>query len=84
MAFGLCSIVITMNSLDDWDRFPTLYRPVAAAAVVGAALALVIGWLHPTPWLLAVLLLMTLTAVWVFANYQWLQLDDPEAALPEA
>lgn len=73
-----------MNSLDDWDRFPTLYRPVAAAAVVGAALALVIGWLHPTPWLLAVLLLMTLTAVWVFANYQWLQLDDPEAALPEA
>jgi len=71
-----------MNSLDDWDRFPTLYRPVAAATVVGAFAALGWAWLHPAPWLLALLLLTSLTAVWLFANYRWLQLDDPDAAIP--
>lgn len=84
IAVGLCSIVITMNSLDDWDRFPTLYRPVAAATVLGAAVVLGLGWLHPAPWLLAVLLLTTLTAVWFIATYRWAQLEDPEAALPDA
>jgi low temperature requirement protein LtrA len=84
IAFGLCSIVVTMNSLNDWDRLPSLYRPVAAATVAAAVVVLVLGWLHPAPWLLALLLLTTLSAVWVFATYQWLHLDDPEAALPEA
>ena len=82
VALGLCSIVITMSSLDDWDRFPTLYRPVAAATLVGALAALGRAWLHPAPWLLALLLLTSLTAVWIFANYRWLQLDDPDAAIP--
>ena len=84
IALGLCSIVITMKSLEDWDRFPTLYRPVAAATFAAAAVALVLGWLRPAPWLLAMLMLAMLVAVWIFANYRWLQLDDPEAALPEA
>ena len=41
-------------------------------------------WLRPAPWLLAMALLATLMAVWIYATVQWLRLDDPEAGLPES
>ena len=82
VAVGLCAIVATMQSLEAWDRFPSLYRPVAVAIIGAAGVALVLGWLRPAPWLLAMALLATLMAVWIYATVQWLRLDDPEAALP--
>ena len=73
-----------MQSLEAWDRFPTLYQPVAVAILGAAGVALVLGWLRPAPWLLALALLATLMAVWIYATVQWLRLDDPEAGLPES
>lgn len=81
VALGLTALVTKMVTLRDYERFPTLYRPVAIAMLAAAALAVVIGWLAPAPWLLALMLIATLMAVWVFSIVRWLQLDDPSAAV---
>lgn len=83
VAVGLLALIITMRSLQDWDRLPALYQPVSAAAALAAAVALLIGWWRPAPWLLALALVVLLSAVWLFAVDRWLRLDDPDAALPE-
>ena len=44
--------------------------------------ALAVGALRPTPWLLALLLVVLLSAVWWFAVDRLLRMDDPRIALP--
>jgi low temperature requirement protein LtrA len=82
VALGLLALIVTMQSLQDYDRLPRLYRPVSVAMVLAAAVALLIGWWRPAPWLLALTLVVVLSAVWVFAVDRWLRLDNPDAALP--
>jgi len=41
----------------------------------GAAAALVVGWAHPAPWLLALLLIAILSALWFFAVFRCLGAD---------
>ena len=82
VALGLVALVVTMHSLQDYERLPMLYRPVSVAMVVASAVALLIGWWRPAPWLLALTLILLLSAVWFFAVDRWLRLDDPGRVLP--
>jgi CHASE2 domain-containing sensor protein len=84
VALGLVALIVTMRALGDYDRLPSLYRPVSAGLVVAAGAALLAGWWRPAPWLLALTLVLILSAVWLFAVDRWLRLDEPDEALPNA
>ena len=47
----------------------------ALALAGGAAAALVVGWVRPAPWLLALLLVAILSVLWVFAVNRFLRAD---------
>jgi hypothetical protein len=40
------------------------------------------GWWRPAPWLLALIVMLIVSAVWVLAVVLWLRLEDPDQALP--
>jgi nicotinamide riboside transporter PnuC len=63
----LVALVTTIVSLADYQRLAALYRPLAAALLLGAVAALGIGSARPAPWLLATLLNLILIAIWSFA-----------------
>lgn len=84
VAVGLIGLVMNMGALQDFQRLPTLYRPVRTAVLVAILVVLLAGWLAPAPWLLSLLLVLILAVVWLFAVDRWLGLDDPEKALPRA
>jgi len=84
VAMGLVSLVVTMHSLADYQRVRQIYEPLSYALVAAAAAALLVGWARPVPWLLALLLVAILSAVWMFAVDRWLRLDNPGDALPNA
>ena len=63
VAVALLALVVTVHSLADYDRLKTVYRPISMVLLAGAIAALAVGWLRPTPWLLALLLVVILTAV---------------------
>ena len=63
----LIALVATIVTLTDYRRLAALYRPLAAALLLGAAVTLVIGAARPAPWLLATLLDGVLIAIWSFA-----------------
>jgi len=67
VATGLVSLILTERSLVIAERFALVYRPLGIALAIGAAAALVVGWARPVPWLLALLLVAILAAVWLFA-----------------
>jgi low temperature requirement protein LtrA len=66
VALGLLALIVTERQLEDAVRLETVYRPLGTVLAVGAAIALLAGWLAPAPWLLAVLLVAILTALWFF------------------
>ena len=41
----------------------------------GAAAALVVGWVRPAPWLLALMLVSILSVLWIFAVSRFLRAD---------
>jgi low temperature requirement protein LtrA len=82
VALGLVALVVNLRTLRDFSRFPELFRPVSGAMLATAAVALVLGWLAPAPWVLAASLLATLTLLWLFAISRWLRLKDPSSVLP--
>src|SRR5262245_51091148 len=66
VALGLVALIITERSLEDAVRLEGVYRQLGYVLAFGAAIAYLAGWLTPAPWLLAVLLIAVLTALWVF------------------
>lgn len=50
----------------------------------GAAAALVVGWVRPAPWLLALLLVPILFVLWVFAVSRFLRAGAWGDARPRA
>jgi len=66
VALGLLALIVTERSLEDAVRLEVVYRPLGAVLAVGAAIALLAGWLAPAPWILAALLVAILTALWFF------------------
>ena len=55
------------RTLADYHRHAAIYRPLAFVMTGAAGVALLVGWLQPTAWLLAVLLAAILATVWLFA-----------------
>jgi low temperature requirement protein LtrA len=76
VALGLVALNATMSALQDYDRLPTLYRPLSIAMLVAAGVAVLVGWWRPTPWIMTLALVMTLAAVWTYAIHRWLQLHN--------
>jgi low temperature requirement protein LtrA len=80
VALGLFGLIVAMTALEDYRRLPAVYRPLTGAMVVGAAVALAIGWLDPAPWLLALLLVGVLSSLWLVALAGFLRADAWEEA----
>jgi low temperature requirement protein LtrA len=66
-AVGLLALIVTERSLVDAIRLASVYRPLSLALAAGAGVALLAGWLAPAPWVLALLLVAILSALWFFA-----------------
>jgi low temperature requirement protein LtrA len=66
VAIGLVALIVTERALEDARRLEVVYRPLGAVLAIGAAIALLAGWLAPAPWILATLMVAILTALWFF------------------
>jgi low temperature requirement protein LtrA len=75
VATGLVALVLTERALVDAERLVLVFGPLRLALAGGAAAALLVGWLRPAPWLLALLLVADLAAVWLFAVSRFLRAD---------
>jgi low temperature requirement protein LtrA len=75
VAAGLVALVLTEQALVDAERLSLVFHPLRLALAGGAAAALVVGWMRPAPWLLALLLVAVLSAVWFFAVSRFLRAD---------
>jgi low temperature requirement protein LtrA len=82
VAVGMLSLVVQMRTLGDYERLPSLYQPVKKALLVSIVPVLLVGWWAPVPWLLALILVLILGVVWIFAVSRWLGLEDPDAIAP--
>jgi low temperature requirement protein LtrA len=75
VATGLLALVLTERALVDAERLSLVFHPLGLALSGGAAAALIVGWMRPAPWLLALLLVAILSAVWFFAVSRFLRAD---------
>jgi low temperature requirement protein LtrA len=75
VAAGLVALVLTERALVDAERLVVVFGPLGLALAGGAVAALVVGWLRPAPWLLALLLVAVLSVVWSFAVSRFLRAD---------
>jgi low temperature requirement protein LtrA len=75
VAAGLLALILTEQALADAERLSVVFHPLRLALCGGAATALMVGWLRPAPWLLALLLVVILSAVWLFAVSRFLRAD---------
>jgi low temperature requirement protein LtrA len=75
VATGLLAMVLTERALVDAERLSLVFQPLGLALAGGAAAALLVGWMRPAPWLLALLLAAVLSAVWTFAVIRFLRAD---------
>jgi low temperature requirement protein LtrA len=72
VALGLLALIVTEQALVDAERLFSVYRPVSIVLAIGAVAALVVGWVRPAPWLLALLLVTVLSVLWAFAVLRFL------------
>jgi low temperature requirement protein LtrA len=75
VATGLLALVFTEQALADAERLSVVFHPLRLALCGGAATALLVGWLRPAPWLLVLLLVGILSAIWFFAVSRFLRAD---------
>lgn len=75
VATGMAALVLTERTLVDAERLSVVFHPLGRALAGGAAAALIIGWIRPAPWLLALLLVAALGSVWFFAVNRFLRAD---------
>jgi hypothetical protein len=74
VAVGLVALIATMNALADARRLAAAYRPLSVVLAAGA-IAAAVGWARPAPWLLALLLVVILSALWAWAVHGFLLTD---------
>jgi hypothetical protein len=67
VAAGLVALVVTGRAPVDAERLVLVFHPLRLALFAGAAAARLVGWARPAPWLLVLLLVAILAAVWFFA-----------------
>ncbi len=82
VAIGLLALILVTRTLVDAKRLPEVYDAVAIALALAAAGSLVVGFLRPAPWLLALILWAILSAVWFYAIIRWVRFTDPEEEVP--
>jgi low temperature requirement protein LtrA len=75
VATGLLALVLTERALVDAERLFLVFGPLRLVLSGGTAAALLVGWLRPAPWLLALLLVAVLSVVWFFAVSRFLRAD---------
>ncbi len=75
VALGLLALIAIERALVDAERLSDVYRPLALAMAAGAVAAVFVGWLRPTPWLLAALLVAILSSLWFLAVFRFLGAD---------
>jgi low temperature requirement protein LtrA len=78
VAVGVLALVFVATSLVDWPDLARVYRPVSVALAVSALVALLVGWLAPSPWLQILLLTTVLGAVWLFGMLTWFAYTNPD------
>ncbi|MBV9281393.1 MAG: low temperature requirement protein A [Chloroflexi bacterium] len=67
VAVGLLGVIVTANSLVDARHLVAAYRPLSTKLAIGAVAGAIVGWARPAPWLLALLLVVILSALWAVA-----------------
>jgi hypothetical protein len=82
VAIGLLAMILTARALEDAVRLDMVYRPLTILLALAAAAALVVGWLDPAPWLLAVGLVAILTVLWFFAVARLIRAGEWGGARP--
>jgi low temperature requirement protein LtrA len=75
VATGLVALILTERALVDAERLVLVFGPLGLALAAGAVASLLVGWLRPAPWLLALLLVVILSVVWWFAVSRFLRAD---------
>ena len=75
VAVGLVGLIVASSALEDYHRLRVVYRPVAVAMGLGAVAALLVGWVNPVPWLLALLLVLDLGILWIVVLAAFLRVD---------
>jgi hypothetical protein len=75
VATGLVALVLTERALVDAERLSLVFHPLRLTLAAGAVAALLVGWLRPAPWLLALGLVAVLSGVWFFAVSRFLRAD---------
>ena len=75
VALGLVALTFAEQALADADRLAVVYGPLRIAMAGAAVTALAVGWARPAPWILALLLFVILSVLWVFAVSRFLQAD---------
>ena len=84
VAMGLLGLVAAAWALVDAQRLRSVYQPLILAMAVGAVVAAAVGWLHPAPWLFALLLLAILSVLWFLAVGAFLRADAWGEPVPTA
>jgi len=75
VAMGLLALIVTERALVDAERLLVVFGPLSLAMTGGAVAALLVGWMRPAPWLLALLLVAILSTLWFFAVSRFLRAD---------
>lgn len=81
-AVGLLALVIVSRTLVDAHRLSDVYNPVTWALSIAALASVVLGWLRPAPWVLAMGLWSILSVVWFYAIVRWVKYADPQDRVP--
>lgn len=69
-------------TLQDFERLGSVYEPLSGAMTIAAGLVLLVGAWRPAPWLLVLLVVAVLSAVWAVAVDRWLRLESTGEELP--
>jgi low temperature requirement protein LtrA len=75
VALGLLALILTERALEDAERLVSVFGTLGLAMTAGAVAALLVGWMRPAPWLLALLLVAILSVLWSFAVGRFLRAD---------
>jgi low temperature requirement protein LtrA len=84
VAVALVALLAIMTTLSDFERLASIYRPLTRGMAAAAVAAMLIGWWRPSPWLLALSMVVILSLVWWLAVDRWLRLDDLDDVRPGA
>jgi len=81
VALGLVALAVITPTLSDGQRLPEVYRPLRVALGL-AIVSIGIGALRPAPWVLALLLVAVLSALWFSAITLWIKRTDADERIP--